>query len=237
MTCCAEVLRLWSRWVSIVAVRNTTDRSGTTDDERWAAAEAVLDQLARPVERARLRRRWVIIWSVIGVTFVLGAALGLLLVDSADGAQNHDGALLWREVTGIGVLCAGLVVMVAGFVIGFRRGIWRDARLVRPESALTRAQRKQLSAQASGRAPVAADRIPLARHLAERVARQRHLVLMWAGMCMVQVGRLIGASDWFAVATAVPLALSFVVTMLVGRRQVQRAERFLATHPTATPGG
>jgi hypothetical protein len=64
-------------------------RPATDDDEaRWAQAQALLDRPLIAVERRWLRRRWVILWSVLAVVLVLPVGVGVLLVVLGDGGES-----------------------------------------------------------------------------------------------------------------------------------------------------
>ncbi len=142
-----------------------------TDDERWAAAESIVD--GNPSEFAvhqlrRFRRRMrILIWSLVGFAVVGVVAIVVVVVVFGHHGQHPTArprVPVWQEITGLGVTGAGIVVLVVGLVGYFRSGgrreAWRSPALV-----LTRAQRRELSAQIRGRAPLDPDRVRVARYV------------------------------------------------------------------------
>jgi hypothetical protein len=138
----------------IIAVDDTATSPGTTDDEvRWAQAMSVLDRAPSPTAQQRLRRYRVLRWAfVAGVVLVTAAVVLLVVVVLIDRRGPDVDPSPWRETTGLVLTVVGLVVIVAGGVIGWRAGVWRGV-WSQPSAVLSRTQRRALLAQVRGRAP------------------------------------------------------------------------------------
>jgi hypothetical protein len=160
-----------------------------------------------------------------------GLTLGLVLVlVIGEGVDGGDGGPLWRDVLGLVVLGLATVVIVVGLVVQLRGNrrlhVWRN-----PLAPLTRAQRKELVAQVRGRGEHPAERLPLARYMAELLVHQRTAMTGQIGLLLLFAGQWIGSpSTWRVLLMAV-----FAVVVLVGmpfvRRDVVRARAFLEAHP------
>ena len=230
-------LHRWARSVTIVAVRNTPDRSGTTDDERWAAAMSVLERMPTATARQRLRRfRWRT-WTFVISVLVLAPALALLLLVVAGGAfdADPDPSQGW-VVAGLVVQMSGVVVLFVFLVTAWRGGLFRGA-WSQPTAVLDRAERRSLLAQVRGRAPVDQGQLPLARYLAERLVAQRHQVLLMVGVALQQIGRAIGSPGPLNLGMTGLVLVAYAVGLLLLRRDAGRAERFLAAHPAGAQEG
>jgi hypothetical protein len=199
-----------------------------TDTERWADAESILD--GDPTEFAlselrRFRRRMrYLIWS-LGAFLVLVVAAGVVVALLGGHSGHHAAAPtrtpLWQEIAGLCLNGLGLVLIVVGLVRYFRsagrRAAWRSPALV-----LTRAQRRELSAQIRGRAPVQPERVRLARYLADLAGgphARRFFALLFSGLVLELVGQLITfPSTWRLIYTGVFLVVYVVLVGVVARR-------------------
>lgn len=202
------------------------------DDTRWAEAQSVLDRRATESAQQRLaQRRRLLILAVVGGV-VLGAAVSALLVvllhEGIGRSTEHD-VPVWQAVTGFVIAGAGLVVQ--GFAVVVQ---WRTNRRLQawssPLLVLSRAQRKELRAQVRGRAPVDADRLPLARHLAERLIAQRLAVGANLGLLVAFIGLWIAEPSWWRAVLALFLALATAAVAPFAERDARRARRFLEEH-------
>jgi hypothetical protein len=225
----------------ITAVEPLTTSAGTADDDaRWAEAARLAERPDTPLPPDQLRRRRRLMWTLLGGVLVacLGAGLlAYLLSDGGDRGGDGSDVATWREVLSLGVAGVGLLTMLAGAVSAWRAGVWRTWRTTQPESVLTRAQVKQLSAEVRGRAPVPPDRIALARHLALRLARQRALLPFWSGFVVLQAARFIEAEDLGDLlfpAVSVGCVVPLLVLLF---RQSRDARAFLRRHPAPSGDG
>jgi hypothetical protein len=206
------------------------------DEERWTEAEALLPRWKpEPADRRSARERQdgrLFVASLVLVGSALALALVLLAVDPPP--DTGDGPPRWRAVTGFSVSGFGLLFLVVGAALRMPR---RRAPLKwgRPLRVLTPRQRKELLQQVRGRARVAPERVPLARHSAEALLDQQGTVLVPAALLVTYLGLWI--VDRSTVRTL--LTLAFVVALAVAavhtRRDLRRARRFLGEHPP--PGG
>jgi hypothetical protein len=205
----------------------------TTDEERWTRAEELLRGTPSRATTDGVRRRRLLVWAATVSAFLLVGGLGLgvaLLVHDPHHVDPPDPPL-WREITSLALFLASVIVMVIVLVSLRRAGqlgnAWRG-----PLTPLTRAQRKGLVRQVSGKEPVDPARLGLSRDLAVRlVVSGRVSGLLFLGLALGWVGRLVDEPTvgWAAFYGAV--LLCWPVVLFSSRRQRQRAERFLAEHP------
>lgn len=204
------------------------------DEDRWAEALSVLEQRPTAAAGRRRRQRRTRTWLLVAALLALSAAAGLLVAVLGLHAFDDGTAPVasWREETSTALVAVGLVVEVVGLVGLVRAGLW-GARWRSPSTLLTRHQRRQLMRVVSGRVPVDARVLPLARDLAEHQATARVLVVMHAGMAVMQGGQTLThtAWGWFAAALVVVVLLGISAVLL--ERQGRRARRFLQAHPAS----
>jgi hypothetical protein len=210
--------------------RSVTERA---DAQRWADAESIVD--GEPSEFAvaqlrRYRRRLrLLLWSLAGFALL---TIGGLVVFIALGPHHHSAAAhsrvpVWQEVVGLSTQGAGLVVLAIGFVGHVRSGGW-SAAWRSPALVLTRAQRRELSAQIRGRAPIEPDRVRIARHVTELAAgprTRRFNTCLLIGLVLEVSGQLIATPSIFRVVyTGVALVgYAIAVVVVVGRQRQMRA--------------
>jgi protein-S-isoprenylcysteine O-methyltransferase Ste14 len=201
-----------------------------SDDARWTDAESLLGAAPAESVRRRVRRsRWSQLLLVVGISGVVGAVVGVVVVLLASGSEPAD-VPVWLAVVGFAVATGGLVLAGVAVVRQWRavrrRGAWRS-----PLWALTPRQRKQLLAQVRGTAPVDQARLPLARELAAGLLEQRHIVPLTTGLLALWVGLLVASPAWWRVPAAVVLAVCAAFAVPAIRRDERRARAFLAAHP------
>lgn len=201
------------------------------DEARWAAAQSVLDAAPDETALGRLRRFRLLTWSlVLGVVLLVPAIVALVVVTASDAflpaTEPSDG---W-VVAGLVCQGAGLLVLAGYGVIAWRAGVFRGA-WSQPAAVLDRRQRRALLAQVRGRAPVDARRLPLARSAAERLVLQRHLVLLFVGLALQQVGRALSSPSTLQLVLTAVTVLVFLVGAVLLLRDAHRAEEFLRAHP------
>jgi MFS family permease len=114
------------------ALRMTRADRGTSstigDDERWAAAESILDGSPTQWARPRMRRQRRLIVSIIIGLGLLGGVIGGLVVavgGNDDLESTHNEASGWQLGAGLVLGGAGLVVMIVGLVLLLRSPGWR----------------------------------------------------------------------------------------------------------------
>ena len=203
----------------------------TDDDARWAAAMSVLDRSPTATAQQRLRRHRLRTWSwALGLVLVISAGAVLLALLFTDALVPEAATATGWVVTGLVVQGAGTVVLVGYAVIAWRAGLFRGA-WSQPSAVLDRAQRRALLAQVRGRAEVDPARLPLTRSLAERLALQRHQLLLVAGLVVQQVGRAISSPTPLILGVTAVTGVGFAVATVLLRRDATRAEVFLQAHP------
>ncbi|MGY1661393.1 hypothetical protein ACI78Q_09265 [Geodermatophilus sp. SYSU D00705] len=207
----------------------TADRPTPADDARWSEAEALLGPApARSARRRARRSMWRQLLVVAGLSGVVGAVIGVVVV-LASGSEPAE-VPAWLAVLGFALATGGLVVagvaVVRQWRAARRRGAWRS-----PLWALTPRQRKELLAQVRGTAPVDPARLPLARELAEGLLQQRHVVPLTTGLLAMWLGLLIASPAWWRVPAAVVLAGTAAFAVPAIRRDERRARAFLTAHP------
>lgn len=151
---------------------------------------------------------------------------------SSDSSTPATGQL----VVGATLSVLGLVGEVVLLVRLFRSKQWRAAWRS-PLRVLTRRQRKDLVAQVRGRTAADPARLLLARHLAERLAQQRQLAILYPALLALCAGQTVLFPDAFHLTLAGWFAVLAVVGTPLTLRDGQRAERFLEQHPAPPPGG
>ena len=203
----------------------------TTDDERWADAQSLLDRAPTPGAEQRLRRHRTVAWSLVAGGLVVAAAVGLLIgvLVSDDGSSGPD-VPAWRDVASLVVVVVGMVVEIVGVVVAVRAGLFRNVWR-QPALVLTRAQRRSLLRQVRGKDPVDPARLPLARGLATQLALQTAMVGVYVGLVVMQIGQAIGSPSTARLAFATGLVVLYVVVLVLLRRQARQAQRFLDQHP------
>jgi hypothetical protein len=205
-----------------------------TDAQRWADAESILD--GDPSEFAvhqlsRYRRRLrTLIWSLVAV-FLITAVTGVVVIvvfgHHHHHATAHTRVPLWQEIAGLIVQGAGLVFLVVGFAGHVRSGGWRDSWRS-PAMVLTWAQRRELSAQIRGRAPLDPDRARVARHVTELAAgprARRFFAFLFTGIVLELIGQMISTpSTGRVIYTGAALVVyAVLVVFAVGRQRQMRA--------------
>jgi hypothetical protein len=205
-----------------------------TDAERWADADSIVD--GHPTEFAlqelqRYRRRMKrLIWSLVGFMVLVAVATALVVIFF--GHHSHSAATrprtpLWLEIAGLSCTIAGTVILVIGLVRYVRSGTWR-AVWRSPALVLTWRQRRELSKEIRGRAPLDPGRLKVARHVAELAAGQqvrRFLAFLFTGGVLEAIGQLVTARS---AGASVPVALGLVayaigLVLSVSRQRQLRA--------------
>ena len=217
----------------ITAVDETAG-TGTTDDAaRWAEATRIAGgrPATQPLADERRRRtRWRTLLGIVGLSALVGGLVAFLLTRGDQQGPEAD-APVWREVLGLGISGAGLVLAVAGGVVAWRAEVLRSRHTTQPESVLTPAQVRGLYAQLRGRAPVVPEQLPVTRHLAARQVQLRRLFPLWSGMVVLQTGLLIAADDLLAATFPVLSGLCFAFLLVALVRRSGQASEFLRRHP------
>lgn len=203
---------------------------GRDNQERAAAALNLVDGGGDSAAHELLQRR-----KTRAIRYRILLVLGSLIVGAASGvAFGHRGATMshgssvahWRTVAGPALLIAGVLLEVVVFVARFRSGQFR-AGWRSPSLVLSRGQRRQILKQIRGRIDVDESMLPVSRHLAELLRRQRSLIALLAAVAMITFGQALPHNVpfrwWLAIAVVVLLAVSSVQMF----RDSSRAERFL----------
>ena len=197
-----------------------------TDDERWAEAlAAVRRRTVRAGRGARDRpgsHSWLA--GAAAAIAVLGVVLLVRLL--------WPGSLLGGAVDG--ELVGGVAALLgsAGAVIAWRSptggSAWGDVRPL-----LTRDQRRELTAQLRGRAPLDPAREPLVRELARSQGVQPFFLLLF-GLQLMRTGTPAegGTDRWLDVVVLVSASAGLGVQAVQGLR----VARFLRAHPEPTAG-
>jgi hypothetical protein len=203
-----------------------------TDEQRWDQAAEILRGIPGPDARRRIRSRTILFWTFLGGTLLLGLLVGLVIarLTGPSTAERADPAP-WQIAVAITAGIAGFALAVLALVVLWRSGQLRNP-WSSPQSALTRAQRRELSRQVLGKAPVDPARLPLARDLAERLAvAARGQLLIFLGLVLVWTSQLIsGPRDWRLCFPLASIAM-WLVALPLALRQARRVHRFLAEHP------
>jgi MFS family permease len=211
----------------------------TTDEDRWAQAEELLHGAPGRVAEQRVRRRRLVVWLAIVGGIVAAGAVGLavaLVVHGPHHAERPDPPL-WREVTGLCLSAAGLIVLIGALVSLWRAGQFGNAWRA-PTTALTREQRRSLRRQVRGKAPLEPAHLALARDLATRLTVSLHgNALLFLGLSLGWVGQLVDRPTAGRAAFYGALLLLWLVGLGLGERERRRAKRFLAAHPAPADEG
>jgi hypothetical protein len=104
-----------------------------------------------------------------------------------------------------------------------------------PMYVLNRRQKKELLAQMRGRSPVQAERVPLARHLAELLQAQQVSLVPSVGLLVNFVGLWIAAPSTTRLVIVAVYAPVVLLAAVLFRRESRRMRLFLATHPEPPP--
>jgi threonine/homoserine efflux transporter RhtA len=72
--------------------------------------------------------------------------------------------------------------------------------------------------------------------MAERLTLQRHLLLVFVGLMLQQVGRAVSSTSAVDVGFVAAAVLLYSIGVLLMSRDVRRAERFLRRHPAPLDG-
>ena len=207
------------------------------DDARWAEAQSILDRSPTPSAEQRLRRWRNGRWALVAALLVVGSAVGVLVsvvLTGSSGAEAPEPSAA-QQAVGFWISGAGYVLAIVGFVLLVRGGVFRAWR--QPITVLDRGQRRQLAAQARGRAAVDPARLPLARDLARRLIDQTRQWVMLSGLAVGQVGLAIATPKTWRVLTSSGLAVLCVVGAALAVRDARRARRFLDEHPEPVAEG
>ena len=204
----------------------------STDAARWAEAQSVLDRAPTESAEERLRRSRRFLLMIVAAIVLLSVAVAVVALVFWHGRSTRSAADVptWQGVLGVVVVGTGLVFECYGVVTMLRRNrrlrAWRS-----PTAVLTSAQRKDLRSQVRGQVPVAPDRVPLARDLAERLIAQSIAVVTNAGLAIMWVGQWIESPSTWRWMVAIAYGLLLGVSWCFTQRDVRRARRFLAEHP------
>lgn len=199
----------------------------TSDEDRWAQAQSLLDGTASEAVQRRLHRaqRLQLLLLVVVLAVVFGGMFALGVFSDSDAPSDSDDAPLWRLLAGLLVMLAGLVLAFPAAVRQVRGNMLRD-NWRSPLLALRIRQRRHLLREVMGRVPADPAHVPLARHLATSLARQTVEPRLALGVLLLAIGQLISTASWFWAA---------VVVLLVGarplmRRRTRRVQGFLDAH-------
>jgi hypothetical protein len=214
-----------------------TDRA-TDDEARWAEAVSVLDRM--PTESAdrrlrRVRRNRLLAIAAFTLLVLVAAMVVALLVRDLGGEEADQDVPTWRAVVGFSLSGLGLVVMVVGLVLVFRR--FRGSRGWRsPLNVLTFRQRRELVHQIRGSAPLVPERVPLIRHQADLLIAHRVTLLPQTGILLNLAGLWVADRSVFRLVVVGLLAVVLLAAAVLGQRDVVHARRFLAAHPAVDEG-
>lgn len=200
----------------------------TSDAERWAQAQELLDGIPSDAAQRRLRRaqRLNLLGLAVVLAVVLGSMFALDVWSGSDAQSDSDDTPLWRSITGLVVLLAGAVVAFRAALRQIRRNPWRDAWRT-PLLVLRLSQRRHLTREVVGRAPADPAHVPLARHLATMFVRQSLEPRLALGLLLVVVGQLVMSASWGWATVVVLLAAGWPVLT----RRNRRAQAYLDAHP------
>ena len=205
--------------------------SAGEDENRWAEAQRIVDGLPSEVLEARVRRTRRLTVLLVLALVILSVAAGLAAVawfgDEPDVQRDEP---LWQDVASVALTFVALVAIVVG-VVGQWRAHRRLGGLRSPLMVLHRRQQQRLLHQLRGTVPVDPAHVPLVRHLAERLAAQRWLLIGQLGLLLSFVGQLIGSPSAWRLGLVVLFALGIAVVLPLVLRNERQAHRFLAEHP------
>lgn len=199
----------------------------TSDEDRWSEAQSLLEGTpSEPALQRRRRGRWTFLL-VLVIALAVGMAAGLAVIawSGADGSESDDRPL-WRSITGLLLILAGMVVAAPAVFRLIRANGLRDGWRT-PLVALDMNQRRHLLRQVRGRVPADPAHLPLARHLAETLLRQVGTPTLVLGVVLLAAGQLSLSGSWFWAALLVLMVASWPLQV----RRTSRIHEFLAQHP------
>lgn len=186
-------------------------------------------------ERARIRsgrRRFLL--GVFGALFVFAVAsflVGLLQARGDSSFLFADGEPpTWAGVVGVVLAVLGLLVEVAALVWAVRSGRYRAGR----DSALWAVswrRRRELARQVRRDVVHTDEELPLLRRTAGQMARQRWLVVLFAGLVTMQLGQALLQYSMVPLVLFLLPAVLFVPAGWQTLRDSRRAQVFLRAHP------
>ena len=203
------------------------------DEERWAQAQSLLDRVpTEPAARkARRQRRNLVLATAVLALACVGVALVFFLSIAPGSVSSEGDEPLWREITGLVLAPLGAALSVVVLVTVIRSNRRLHAWSGNPMAPLSRRQKRELTRQITGRAPVEPERLPLARYAAEALVAARLTLVQQAAVLLLLVGQWIGEpTTWRLVLLLVIGGLSLLVAVPLVRR-VAQARRFLEQHP------
>ena len=160
------------------------------DLSRGGGNASTQDLLQRGKTRA-IRGRIVLILVMLPVGVVIGVMWGGRVRSPHGSSVAH-----WRTVAGPALLIIGLLLEIIVIVTRIRSGQfkagWRSPHLV-----LSRPQRRQILRQIRGRAPVDPSTLPVARHVAELLRRQRSYIALLLALSLILLGSALPHDDPF----------------------------------------
>ncbi|RZU30749.1 hypothetical protein [Blastococcus saxobsidens] len=201
------------------------------DDDRWAEARRILDGLPSEAleSRVRHRRRLAVLLGTGLVLLAAGAAFAVLAW-LGDEPVTADDDPRWRTIAGL-VLTAGASVLVIVGAVNQWRANRRLGGLRTPLVGLDRRQQKLLLDELRGVLPLDQAHVGLVRHLAERQAGQRALLLLQLGLLLSFVAQFIVSPSGWRLAMVLVFGAGFAVIAPMVLRNEHQARRFLAEHP------
>ena len=156
---------------------------------------------------------------------VLAAVVAV--VWSVDEAPGHsEDAPVWRSVTGLLVMLAGIVVAFPAVRRQLRRNRLRDGWRT-PLLVLRLGQRRHLTREVLGRVPADPDHVPLGRHLAGMFVRQTLEPRLVSGLVLLIAGQLVISASWFWLVVGALLVAAWPSMV----RRNRRARAYLDEHP------
>lgn len=207
---------------------STAESQTAAEEQQWLAARFPERSPADTLRRAQFRRAALVI-AVIVVAGLIGGVAGAGVFGS-DPGPGHDPPA-WRQVMGLALIFAGVVVEFVGIARLAKRGLTR-ANWRSPLLALSIRERRRILRQMRGSIPQVAEDAPLVRGHAQRIARQQPLLLVWGGLVVLQSGQMLnthGATVWFfAVAS-----IAMVIAGAFFARDLGAARRYLDQNPEA----
>lgn len=209
------------------------DDDRALSESRWHKAQAFLDGVGDAEEQRTLRRqayrRQLLLVGAIGVPVAVLAVLIALSHRSGGRAAEGPEVALWREILGFSLQALGLALAGVGLVRSkqARRSLAAGTPLI----FLNRGERKQLLREVRGGLDTVPSQLPLARDLAVRLTLKSSPLIASAFVLLFIGQVLIEYQSWYSFYAAVCVLL-FVWTALSQRRDLARARRFLAEHPS-----
>ncbi len=207
---------------------------GPSDQERAIAALNLAGRGDSPEAQQLLQRRKTrairirIAWMLGGL--IVGGAIGLMLRHRGSTTSHGSSVAPWRTVAGPALLIAGIVLEIVVLVARVRSGQfkagWRSPSLV-----LSRPQRRQILRQIRGRAAVDESMLPVSRHLAELLRRQRFFIGLFIALSLIFLGQALPYNVPFRWWLALILVVVYAALSVQIYRDTARAERFLKQCP------